>query len=157
MGRWLELAHKATGHVRIGILPDNLWRRYIEIHMVTYMEDRYLSTSEMAWLLHVHEPDLQQDLLALFRRGIDIHAELQAYFKERAEYRAWLELREQILERDGFTCRYCGAPADSVDHIIPRSRKGADDPDNLVAACRTCNSSKGARTPEEAGMELVDD
>ena len=46
-------------------------------------------------------------------------------------------------------CIYCGAPAQTHDHVIPRSRGGSDDPANLVLACVSCNASKGARTPEE--------
>ena len=61
-----------------------------------------------------------------------------------------------ILERDYFTCRYCGDPnATHVDHIIPKCQGGTDDPDNLVSACEHCNCSKGGRTPEEAGMRLI--
>jgi hypothetical protein len=43
-------------------------------------------------------------------------------------------------------CCYCGAPEPlTIDHLIPRSRGGPDTGDNLVWACRACNSSKGAR------------
>lgn len=59
-----------------------------------------------------------------------------------------------ILERDGRTCRYCGQPANAVDHILPVSQGGDNDPDNLAAACRTCNSRKNGRTPAQAGMTL---
>lgn len=37
----------------------------------------------------------------------------------------------------------------TLDHILPRSRGGTDDPKNLQLLCKPCNSSKGARTPEE--------
>lgn len=44
------------------------------------------------------------------------------------------------------TCVYCGATdALSLDHLIPRLRGGEDAADNLVTACRPCNSSKGGR------------
>jgi 5-methylcytosine-specific restriction endonuclease McrA len=43
-------------------------------------------------------------------------------------------------------CAYCGAADDlTLDHLIPRLRDGSDAADNLVCACRSCNSSKGAR------------
>ncbi len=43
-------------------------------------------------------------------------------------------------------CEYCGAIEDlSWDHLIPRAKNGADTADNHVLACRTCNSSKGAK------------
>lgn len=41
-------------------------------------------------------------------------------------------------------CAYCGKDANSLDHLIPRLRNGPDSADNLVPACRRCNSSKGA-------------
>ena len=44
------------------------------------------------------------------------------------------------------TCAYCGATDNlSLDHLIPRLRGGEDAADNLVTACRSCNSSKGSR------------
>lgn len=55
-------------------------------------------------------------------------------------------LRFAILERDGFTCRYCGRrPPDvtlEVDHVAPKSRGGSNHPSNLVAACYECNRGK---------------
>lgn len=69
--------------------------------------------------------------------------------------RGWGKLRVRILERDGFACRYCGALADTVDHVIPRSHNGSNEDWNLVAACRSCNSRKHNRTPVEAGMPFL--
>jgi hypothetical protein len=63
--------------------------------------------------------------------------------------------RESILERDRWECRYCfSSLADDdasphLDHVFPRSRGGWDDAANVVAACASCNTSKGARTPSE--------
>ena len=57
-----------------------------------------------------------------------------------------------ILKRDRFCCQYCGLDGMasfenslimSVDFVIPRARKGKNDPRNLVAACRPCNLIKG--------------
>ena len=43
-------------------------------------------------------------------------------------------------------CMYCGASGRlSLDHLVPRLAGGPDDTNNLIPACRTCNSSKGAR------------
>lgn len=57
----------------------------------------------------------------------------------------WRKIRERVLVRDGYTCYYCGSPANTVDHIIPRRLGGDDSMDNLVAACKKCNYSKGGR------------
>jgi 5-methylcytosine-specific restriction protein A len=60
------------------------------------------------------------------------------------DYR-WRQVARSVLERDGYLCRYCGGPATTVDHLIPKARGGTDDDGNLVAACRPCNSAKGSR------------
>lgn len=62
--------------------------------------------------------------------------------------------RRGLMARDGHRCGYCGDPASTVDHILPRSRGGRNTWRNTVAACGGCNQRKGDRTPEEAGMRL---
>ena len=67
--------------------------------------------------------------------------------------------RKNILMRDRYTCQYCMKTLNSgeltLDHVIPRSRKGETTWENLVACCHACNNKKGSRTPEEAGMRLA--
>lgn len=60
-------------------------------------------------------------------------------------------IRLSVLERDGEHCTYCGSDEGPfhVDHIVPRSRGGTDDEENLTVACQTCNLSKGDKTLEE--------
>ena len=62
--------------------------------------------------------------------------------------------RGSVFARDGHRCQYCGAAAENIDHVIPRSRGGMHSWDNVVAACRSCNSRKEDRTPHEAGFVL---
>ena len=61
------------------------------------------------------------------------------------EAKGWKQTRLTILQRDGYTCHYCGAEATEVDHILPRIYGGDESDDNLVAACMKCNRSKGKR------------
>jgi 5-methylcytosine-specific restriction endonuclease McrA len=64
--------------------------------------------------------------------------------------------RQNIFKRDGHRCQYCGSVLElTIDHILPRSRGGLPSWDNLVTACKSCNSKKGDSTPEEAGMPLL--
>lgn len=65
-------------------------------------------------------------------------------------------LRREIYERDHYRCRYCGEHQDlGIDHVIPvTDPDSSNDPSNLVTCCRSCNSRKGSRTPEAAGMAL---
>ena len=62
--------------------------------------------------------------------------------------------RQGVLVRDRRRCAYCGAPARTVDHLVPASRGGEWTWLNTVAACSACNGRKGNRTPAEAGMRL---
>ena len=51
-------------------------------------------------------------------------------------------IRKMVMERDNWTCVYCGQPAEEVDHIIPKQIGGHDYPSNLAAACKKCNYYK---------------
>jgi len=62
--------------------------------------------------------------------------------------------RRGVLRRDAQRCAYCGGSASTIDHVIPRSRGGADSWENLVACCLRCNNLKGDRTPHEMGWSL---
>jgi len=67
--------------------------------------------------------------------------------------------RKNLFIRDNYTCQYCGASGkDSnlqLEHIIPKARGGKATWLNTVCACHSCNTKKGSRTPEEAGMKLI--
>ena len=67
--------------------------------------------------------------------------------------------RRNLMFRDAHQCQYCGKQPPlrelNIDHVMPRSRGGADTWENLVTACRVCNLRKGWKTPEEANMRLA--
>ncbi|MGE7136011.1 HNH endonuclease [Luteibacter sp. NPDC031894] len=63
---------------------------------------------------------------------------------------------ETVMVRDGGCCVYCGSDKNlCIDHAYPVARGGNDDIENLVAACKSCNSGKAGRTPYEAGMSFL--
>lgn len=75
--------------------------------------------------------------------------------------------RRAVLQRDDYTCAYCGIKPGAkqrgrilskrsltVDHILPVSRGGKNTWSNTVCACPVCNQRKGNRTPHEANMKL---
>ena len=66
-------------------------------------------------------------------------------------------VRQAVLDRDDYLCRYCGRRSQTmeVDHIIPVSQGGTSTLENLVTACRKCNRKKAGRTPGEAGMKVL--
>lgn len=63
--------------------------------------------------------------------------------------------RRGVLRRDQFKCAYCGKTANTIDHVIPRSRGGINSWENLVAACLTCNSRKADKTLSQLGWQLL--
>jgi hypothetical protein len=62
------------------------------------------------------------------------------------------------MRRDAHTCRYCGATAPDVkltiDHVLPVTLGGSDEPMNLVTACADCNAGKSSIAPDSP---IVDD
>lgn len=77
--------------------------------------------------------------------------------------------RFEIFKRDDFQCRYCGGRSPAVvlqvDHIVPVSQGGNDDPMNLVTSCWECNAGKSdvplgatltAEDPEEKAIVLLE-
>ncbi len=79
------------------------------------------------------------------------------------------QLRNEILERNGFTCQLCGAgPGDidpfnpnrkvrlHIDHIIPISQAGTDDKDNLRVLCSVCNQGRSnVQIPSETALNII--
>ena len=63
--------------------------------------------------------------------------------------------RANLMERDRYKCGYCDRRATTMDHIVPRCQGGQSEWTNCIAACRKCNSDKGGRTPQQAGMRLL--
>ena len=65
----------------------------------------------------------------------------------------------ELFHRDAHLCMYCGRQYKETmltrDHVLPFSQGGTDRWSNVVTACRHCNTHKGNRLPEEAGMSLL--
>jgi 5-methylcytosine-specific restriction endonuclease McrA len=73
----------------------------------------------------------------------------------RIPYRGPVPLtRRAVFARDGGRCVYCGVPATSIDHVVPRSRGGRHEWSNVVSACRRCNHVKADRTVADLGWRL---
>lgn len=68
--------------------------------------------------------------------------------------------RYEILERDDFTCQYCGRSAPDVplevEHIHPVSRGGGNEAWNLLTACWECNSGKSDLLRREDARDMDD-
>ncbi len=90
------------------------------------------------------------------RYEIEAPSVLRLRYFVKVPYRAQAPLtRRAVFARDAWSCQYCGAPAENLDHIVPRSRGGEHSWENVVAACRRCNSRKENRRLEDAGLRLL--
>lgn len=82
-----------------------------------------------------------EDCNRLFKKNKSI------FIKRETGYR-WLLLRFKVLNRDNFKCKYCGRSSIEdniklhVDHILPISKDGLNELNNLVTACEDCNLGK---------------
>ena len=70
----------------------------------------------------------------------------------------WKRIRLTVLKRDAYECQMrgpkCTGVATSVDHVIPYAQGGDDNYNNLRAACRTCNTTAGARQERGGKFDL---
>jgi 5-methylcytosine-specific restriction endonuclease McrA len=62
--------------------------------------------------------------------------------------------KRAVFARDSYRCQYCGAPAENIDHVVPRSRGGSHSWDNVVASCKPCNARKEDRLLHETNFVL---
>ena len=57
--------------------------------------------------------------------------------------------RQSIYEAWNCKCGYCGEEATSLDHIVPRFKSGSSNRNNLIPACRRCNTNKASAKMED--------
>lgn len=93
----------------------------------------------------------KDELRAAMRELQQLHTEAEARRREREKVTP--SLRYDVMARDGFRCVICGATAQSgaklhVDHIVPVSRGGKTEMDNLQTLCERCNLGKGNKMPQ---------
>lgn len=114
----------------------------------------------------------QEAVKAIFRGSVDIVSEYDRTVKSpthEMKLPSVLALKEyvpmkrtpaftrfNVFLRDQWSCQYCTKDFKThdltFDHVVPRSRGGRTSWDNIVAACRPCNTKKGSKMPKEVEM-----
>jgi 5-methylcytosine-specific restriction endonuclease McrA len=97
---------------------------------------------------------IRRSKTTVFRSGSKARWGYEGPVTPRLKDEDWIPLRMAILQRDGFVCEYCGVEGEDnakwcVDHVVPLSRGGSNEPDNLVACCFPCNASKSDKLVHE--------
>jgi 5-methylcytosine-specific restriction endonuclease McrA len=110
-----------------------------------------LVLGDTAEMLHASDAVMRSERLA-----VPVPSVVRLRRLARVPYRWSTPLnRRSVFARDGHRCQYCGHPAESIDHVVPRSRGGGHTWDNVVAACRPCNVRKRDRLLHETSMRLA--
>jgi 5-methylcytosine-specific restriction endonuclease McrA len=103
--------------------------------------------------------DAQEDAVRSISIRIRIPRIILLLFFDRMPNKEVKFTRQNVFERDKNTCQYCGHKFDrkdlNLDHVVPRQHGGLTAWTNVVCSCVPCNSRKGNRTPEEAGLRLI--
>ena len=109
-----------------------------------------LVLKEKAEVLHTADRMLHSE-----RTSFPVPSVIRLTYFVKVPFRARAALnRRAVFARDGGRCQYCGAAAENIDHVIPRSRGGQHVWENVVAACRPCNTRKEDRYLHEVGLTL---
>ena len=132
----------------------------IDIEAGRYVNYDFLSWREISQLkLEFEQRDPQSDWLQSVHFAVEIPRVIRLLTYDKVPRRGMRFNRRNVFARDGNRCQYCGkrfATSElSLDHVRPRSQGGEMGWENIVCCCVGCNSRKGGRTPEQAGMRLV--
>lgn len=109
-----------------------------------------LVLDEKAEVIHANGECFRSERLNLAAPSV---IRLRYYVRVPYQRRAPLNRRAVFL-RDGGRCQYCGRKAESIDHVVPRSKGGEHTWENVVAACSRCNTAKRDRLLHETHMHL---
>ena len=123
---------------------------YEPLSVVSERRAVVLVLSDKADVVHASDGAMHSERLSV---PIPSVVRLRSFVRVPFQRRAAIS-RRGVFVRDGGVCQYCGDRAESIDHVIPRSRGGQHVWENVVAACRRCNTSKRDRYLHETTMQL---
>ena len=99
--------------------------------------------------------EIGDEVMRSERRSVAVPLVVRLTRYVRIPYRGAVPLtRRAVFARDDGRCVYCGAPATSIDHVVPKSRGGQHVWENVVSCCRRCNHAKADRTISDLGWRM---
>lgn len=156
-----SLASEAPGrsHYKPGSTKTTLVLNadYTPLSVTSAIRSVRLIDNNKAFALEHSEQILRSEMLRLACPTVIVlsqYAQTLPSKLARKKIHAELCSRSQILNRDAHSCQYCGSPATTVDHIVPKCRGGISTWTNQVASCSSCNAKKGSRELALTSMKL---
>jgi 5-methylcytosine-specific restriction endonuclease McrA len=156
-----SLLHSVETHPSSTLQEGSFWgRRRVLLLNSTYEPLTALPMRRAVVMLLCGKADVVHDdpagpIIHSATRAIVVPSVIRLRSFVRVPYRARIPMtRAALMHRDRFRCAYCGARADTVDHVVPRSRGGDHSWENCVASCSTCNHRKADRLLTELGWTL---
>jgi len=153
--------HSVENHPPVSHDTGSIWnRRRVLLLNSTYEPLTALPVRRAIIMLICGKADVVHDdpsgpVIHSTTRSIAVPSVIRLRTFVRVPYRARVPMtRAALMHRDRFCCAYCGAKADTVDHVVPRSRGGDHSWENCVACCSTCNHRKGDKLLTELGWSL---
>src|SRR3954449_3619301 len=124
---------------------------YEPINVCSVRRATVLILKSRAEILERSERELHSESMTIPR---PIVIRLTAYVRIPRDAHRRKITRRAVFARDRWTCQYCGGERGTltIDHVVPRSRGGDSDWENIVTCCAPCNRRKGDRLPKVAGM-----
>ncbi len=123
---------------------------YEPINVCTVRRAAVLLLKEKAEVIEGGATELRSELTAMVRPLV---IRLLSFVRLPRDRHRRKITRRAVFARDNWTCQYCGTRNGlTVDHVIPRSKGGSSDWNNIVACCAPCNRRKGDRLPKQANM-----
>ena len=95
------------------------------------------------------------DVFRSEKRTVPVPSVIRLVRIVRIPYQAKVKLSGKALAaRDHGLCGYCRKRGENIDHIVPRSRGGKNEWENVVWACKPCNDRKADKLLSEVHMTL---
>jgi 5-methylcytosine-specific restriction endonuclease McrA len=145
-GRFNAGGQARSGTSRVLVLNSS----YEPLNVCTVRRAVVLLLKEKAELLETGSRELRSESMTMPHPVV---IRLITYVRVPRDSRRRRITRRAVFARDSWTCQYCGRTSHlTVDHVVPRSRGGSSQWDNIVTSCAPCNRRKGDRTPTEVQM-----
>lgn len=128
-------------------------------HVVDPSDGQYHTFTFHDWLQTGGDDSRPGDFVQTVRFRVKVPKIIVLMMFDRLPLKEVKLTRQNIFERDDFTCQYCAQKFDrkdlNIDHVLPRDRGGRTTWENLATSCIRCNTKKGNRLPHEAHMPLL--